>query len=236
VLKVNDLNTFYGKSHILQGISLEVNAGEIVCLLGRNGVGKSTTLKSIMGLVKSTRGTVTFEGREIQNRNPDFIARLGISYIPEDRRIFPNLSVRENLLLGTQSVQKMTPHEKAANLERVFGYFPILKEKTGQAGGLLSGGQQQMLTVARGLMSNPKLVLLDEPFEGLAPVVIWELMETITKLCQKEEMTLLLVEQKAALALKMSHRGYVLEKGLVKVEGLCCDLAESQEVRERCGL
>jgi branched-chain amino acid transport system ATP-binding protein len=183
VLKVNDLNTFYGKSHILQGISLEVNAGEIVCLLGRNGVGKSTTLKSIMGLVKSTRGTVTFEGREIQNRNPDFIARLGISYIPEDRRIFPNLSVRENLLLGTQSVQKMTPHEKAANLERVFTYFPILKEKTGQAGGLLSGGQQQMLTVARGLMSNPKLVLLDEPFEGLAPVVIWELMDTITKLC-----------------------------------------------------
>jgi branched-chain amino acid transport system ATP-binding protein len=236
VLKVKDLNTFYGKSHILQGVTLEVSAGEIVCLLGRNGVGKSTTLKSIIGLVKSTRGSVTFEGREIQNKNPDFIARLGISYIPEDRRIFSTLTVKENLLLGTQSARAMTGDDKAANLDRVYTYFPILKDKKGQPGGLLSGGQQQMLTLARGLMGNPKLVLLDEPFEGLAPLVIQELMETITHLCHKEHMTLLLVEQKAALALRMSHRGYVLEKGLVMCQGSCKELIDSQEVRERCGL
>jgi branched-chain amino acid transport system ATP-binding protein len=236
VLKVKDLNTFYGKSHILQGVTLEVSVGEIVCLLGRNGVGKSTTLKSIIGLVKSTRGSVTFEGREIQNKNPDFVARLGISYIPEDRRIFSTLTVKENLLLGTQSARAMTVGDKAANLDRVYTYFPILKDKKGQPGGLLSGGQQQMLTIARGLMGNPKLVLLDEPFEGLAPLVIQELMETITQLCNRERMTLLLVEQKAALALRMSHRGYVLEKGLVMCEGSCKELIDSQEVRERCGL
>jgi branched-chain amino acid transport system ATP-binding protein len=236
VLKVKDLNTFYGKSHILQGVTLEVSAGEIVCLLGRNGVGKSTTLKSIIGLVKSTRGSVTFEGREIQNKNPDFVARLGISYIPEDRRIFSTLTVKENLLLGTQSARAMTIGDKAANLERAYTYFPILKDKKGQPGGLLSGGQQQMLTIARGLMGNPKLVLLDEPFEGLAPLVIQELMETITQLCNREHMTLLLVEQKAALALRMSHRGYVLEKGFVMCEGSCNKLIDSQEVRERCGL
>jgi branched-chain amino acid transport system ATP-binding protein len=236
VLKVNDLNTFYGKSHILQGVTLEVSVGEIVCLLGRNGVGKSTTLKSIIGLVKSTRGSVVFEGREIQNKNPDFVARLGISYIPEDRRIFGTLTVKENLLLGTQSARAMSVNDKAANLDRVYTYFPILKDKKGQPGGLLSGGQQQMLTIARGLMGNPKLVLLDEPFEGLAPLVIQELMETITELCNKEHMTLLLVEQKAALALRMSHRGYVLEKGLVMCQGSCNELIDSQEVRERCGL
>jgi branched-chain amino acid transport system ATP-binding protein len=236
VLKVNDLNTFYGKSHILQGVTLEVSVGEIVCLLGRNGVGKSTTLKSIIGLVKSTRGSVAFEGREIQNKNPDFVARLGISYIPEDRRIFGTLTVKENLLLGTQSARAMSVNDKAANLDRVYTYFPILKDKKGQPGGLLSGGQQQMLTIARGLMGNPKLVLLDEPFEGLAPLVIQELMETITQLCNKERMTLLLVEQKAALALRMSHRGYVLEKGLVMCKGSCKELIDSQEVRERCGL
>lgn len=236
MLTVNDLNTFYGKSHILQGISLHVTAGEIVCLLGRNGVGKSTTLKSIMGLVRSARGQVLFDGREIQNKRPDCIARLGIAYIPEDRRIFPTLSVKENLLLGTQSAKTMTAGEKTSNLERVYSYFPILKEKAAQAGGLLSGGQQQMLTVGRGLMSNPRLVLLDEPFEGLAPVVIQELMQTIIRLCRNEDMTLLLVEQKAALALKMSNRGYVLEKGLVKCEGMSNELAESREVQERCGL
>jgi branched-chain amino acid transport system ATP-binding protein len=236
MLKATDLNTYYGKSHILQGVNLEVHAGEIVCLLGRNGVGKSTTLKSIMGLVPPRKGNISFEGREILRKRPDVVARMGISYIPEDRRIFSVLSVRDNLLVGTSNAEGMSKSEKEANLEKVYTYFPILKEKANQAGGLLSGGQQQMLAVGRGLMGNPKLVLLDEPFEGLAPVVIWELMDIITKLCQKEKMTLLLVEQKAALALKMSDRGYVLEKGLVKCEGTSAFLSESEEVRERCGI
>ncbi len=236
MLKVTDLNTYYGKSHILQGVNLEVHAGEIVCLLGRNGVGKSTTLKSILGLVQPRKGSVLFEGKEIKGKRPDVVARMGISYIPEDRRIFSVLSVKDNLLIGTSNAEGMKKSEKEANLEKAYSYFPILREKANQAGGLLSGGQQQMLAVARGLMGNPKLVLLDEPFEGLAPVVIWELMDIITKLCQKEKMTLLLVEQKAALALKMSDRGYVLEKGQVKCEGTCSFLSESEEVRERCGI
>jgi branched-chain amino acid transport system ATP-binding protein len=236
MLKVTDLNTYYGKSHILQGVNLEVRPGEIVCLLGRNGVGKSTTLKSIMGLVPPRKGSVLFEGKEIKGKRPDGIARMGISYIPEDRRIFSVLSVKNNLLVGTSNAEDMSKSEKDSNLEKVYSYFPILKEKADQAGGLLSGGQQQMLAVGRGLMGNPKLVLLDEPFEGLAPVIIWDLMEIIIKLCRNEKMTLLLVEQKAALALKMADRGYVLEKGIVKCEGTCQFLSESEEVRERCGI
>jgi len=236
MLEVKDLNTFYGKSHILQGVNLDVGEGEIVCLLGRNGVGKSTTLKSIMGLVTPSRGTVTFEGKQIQKMRPDVIARMRISYIPEDRRIFSRLSVKENLLIGTSNAPDMTKARKEAMLEKAYMYFPILKEKESQGGGYLSGGQQQMLAIARGLMCDPKLVLLDEPFEGLAPVIIWELIDIIKKLCETEKMTLLLVEQKAALALKMSDRGYVLEKGLVKCEGTCQFLSESEEVRERCGL
>lgn len=236
MLEVKDLNTFYGKSHILQGVNLEVHEGEIVCLLGRNGVGKSTTLKSIMGLVRPSRGTIGFQGKQIQKMRPDVIARMGISYIPEDRRIFSKLSVKENLMIGTSNAVDMTKSEKADMLEKAYMYFPILKEKESQGGGYLSGGQQQMLAIARGLMCDPKLVLLDEPFEGLAPVIIWELIDIIRKLCETEKMTLLLVEQKAALALKMSDRGYVLEKGLVKCEGTCEFLSGSEEVRERCGL
>jgi len=236
VLEVKDLNTFYGKSHILQGVTLNVRSGEIVCLLGRNGVGKSTTIKSIMGLVKSKKGTIIFDEEDIRNKNPDYIARLGISYIPEDRRIFSNLTVKENLLIGTKSSIAMSEKQKKENLEKIYSYFSILKEKQNQLGGELSGGQQQMLTIARGLMSNPKLILLDEPFEGLAPVIIWELIEIIKKLKEKEKTTILLVEQKAALALKFSDRGYVLEKGLVKCEGTSKELLESEEVRKRCGL
>jgi len=236
MLEVKDLNTFYGKSHILQGVNLDVGEGEIVCLLGRNGVGKSTTLKSIMGLVTPSRGTVTFEGKQIQKMRPDVIARMRISYIPEDRRIFSRLSVKETLLIGTSNAPDMTKARKEEMLEKAYMYFPILKAKESQGGGYLSGGQQQMLAIARGVMCDPKLVLLDEPFEGLAPVIIWELIDIIKKLCETEQLTLLPVAQKAALALKMSDRGYVLEKGLVKCEGTCQFLSESEEVRERCGL
>lgn len=236
MLDVTDLHTFYGRSHILQGVGLNVNAGEIVCLLGRNGVGKSTTLKSIIGLTPPRQGRVVFCEQELRGKFPHEISRLGISYVPEDRRVFPLLTVKENLILGTKNAGAITSMEKKSNLTRIYDYFPLLKLREKQRGSTLSGGQQQMLTIARGLMGNPKLMLLDEPFEGLAPLVIKELMEVIARLCGNEEMTILLVEQKARLALQMAQRGYVLEKGVVKCEGSSDFLLNSDEARERCGL
>jgi branched-chain amino acid transport system ATP-binding protein len=236
MLEVNDVHTFYGRSHILQGVQLRVDAGEIVCLLGRNGVGKSTTLKSIIGLTPPREGKVVFDGQEIQGRYPHEISRLGISYVPEDRRVFPLLTVKENLILGTKNAGSTTPSQKRSNLEKIYEYFPLLKLREKQRGSTLSGGQQQMLTIARGLMGNPQLMLLDEPFEGLAPLVIKELMDIIVRLAQKENTTILLVEQKARLALQMAQRGYVLEKGIVKCEGSSEFLLNSSQVREGCGL
>jgi len=236
MLKVEDINTFYGLSHILQGVSLEIQDGEIVCLLGRNGVGKTTTLKSIIGLTPPRDGKIIFKGEQIQGRKPHEVSRLGISYVPEDRRIFSMLTVKENLILGTKNASGMNLEQKIRNLERVYNYFPILREREKQHGRTLSGGEQQMLTVARGLMGNSQLMLLDEPSEGLAPLIVKELMSIIFRLCHEEGLTLLLVEQNARLALRISKRGYVLEKGVVKFEGPCETLLESQEVKERCGL
>lgn len=236
MLKLEEIHTFYGLSHILQGVNLEVQVGEVVCLLGRNGVGKTTTLKSIIGLVSPRKGRVIFCDQEIQGKKPHEISRLGISYVPEDRRVFPMLTVKENLTLGTKNATHFTINEKDHNLKRMYSYFPILREREKQLGKTLSGGEQQMLTVARGLMGNSKLMLLDEPSEGLAPLIVKELMSIIVRLCQEEGLTLLLVEQNARLALKISKRGYVLEKGIVKFEGASDDLLESKEVRERCGL
>jgi branched-chain amino acid transport system ATP-binding protein len=236
MLKVEDIHTFYGLSHILQGVSLEVRDGEIVCLLGRNGVGKTTTLKSIMGLTPPQKGKVIFKEQEIQGKRPHEVSRLGISYVPEDRRVFPILTVRENLILGTKNAGKMSPQQKASNLQRIYNHFPILREREKQYGRTLSGGEQQMLTVARGLMGSSKVMLLDEPSEGLAPLIVKELMSIIVRLCGEEGLTLLLVEQNARLALKISNRGYVLEKGVVRFEGPSKFLLESEEVKERCGL
>lgn len=236
MLKVEDIHTFYGLSHILQGVSLEVQTGEIVCLLGRNGVGKTTTLKSIIGLTPPRKGKVVFKGQEIQGRKPHEISRLGISYVPEDRRVFPMLTVEENLILGTKNAYNMSLEQKKSKLERMYNYFPILKEREKQHGRTLSGGEQQMLTVARGLMGKSQLMLLDEPSEGLAPLIVKELMSIILRLCHEEGLTLLLVEQNARLALRISKRGYVLEKGVVKFEGPSEYLLESEEVKERCGL
>lgn len=236
MLEVNDIHTYYSRSHILQGVNLKVEQGEIVCLLGRNGVGKSTTLKSIMGLTPPREGSILFEGQDLTTRKAHQIPRLGISYVPEDRRIFPELTVYENLLMGTKSAAKASPGSIKRNLELAYGYFPILLEKRKDPGRSLSGGQQQMLAVARGLMSNPRLMLLDEPCEGLAPIVVKELMRIVTALCREEGLTLLLVEQNARMAISVSNRGYVLEKGVVKCQGDRAFLSESPEVRERCGL
>ena len=236
MLKVDHIHTFYGLSHILQGVQLEVSAGEIVCLLGRNGVGKTTTLKSIIGLTPPREGKIIFKGEEIHGKKPHEVSRLGISYVPEDRRVFPLLTVKENLILGTKNVKGMSLKQKKGNLERIYNYFSILQEREKQLGRTLSGGEQQMLTVARGLMGNSQLMLLDEPSEGLAPLIVRELMSIILRLCNEERLTLLLVEQNARLALKISKRGYVLEKGVVKFEGPSEHLLESEEVKERCGL
>ncbi len=236
MLKIHDVHTFYGRSHILQGVSLEVGSKEIVCLLGRNGVGKTTTLKSIMGLTPPRQGSILFQGDEISRMPTCEIACKGISYVPEDRRVFPMLTVFENLNLGTKILVHMTPSAKKSNLQNMYDYFPILNQRRNQLGGTLSGGEQQMLTIARGLMGNPRLMLLDEPFEGLAPLIVKELMRILGILCIQEALTLLLVEQNARLAIKLSDRGYVLEKGIVTFQGPRDVLSESEEVRKRCGI
>lgn len=236
MLEVRDVHTYYGRSHILQGVNLSVRDGEIVCLLGRNGVGKSTTLKSIMRLAPPLGGSVTFEGRDLASLKAHEVPRLGISYVPEDRRIFPLLTVQENLLLGAKSARGASRSQTQDNLARAYRYFPILEEKKRDLGRSLSGGQQQMLAVARGLMSSPKLMLLDEPSEGLAPLIVRELMSIVSRLCREEGLSLILVEQNARMAIQLSDRGYVLEKGTVRCEGTRSQLQDSEEVRQRCGL
>jgi len=236
MLELKEIHTYYGLSHILQGVSLKVQAGEIVCLLGRNGVGKSTTLKSIMGLVPPRSGSILLKGEEIAGVSTHEIARKGISYVPEDRRIFPNLTVRENLILGTQNLQKASPETKKKNLEKMYAHFPRLGARKNQLGGTFSGGEQQMLTIARGLMGNPQLMLLDEPCEGLAPIIVLELTKIIAILCKREGLTLLLVEQNAHVALKLAQRGYVLEKGAVTYQGPSDEMRTSEEVKKKCGI
>jgi len=236
MLEVSNIHTYYGRSHILQGVTLQVRKGEIVCLLGRNGMGKSTTLKSIMGLTPPARGDIVFEGKNLRALKAYQIPRLGISYVPEDRRIFASLSVKENLLIGTKIAKDIKRVQIDENLRRAYHYFPILLDKEHDPGKSLSGGQQQMLAIARGLMGNPKLMLLDEPSEGLAPLVVKEVMEIVTKMCREEGMTLILVEQNARLAIQTSDRGYVLEKGVVRYEGNRTYLQESPEVMQCCCL
>lgn len=218
MLSLEKVNTYYGYSHILHDVSLEVKEGEIVVLLGRNGVGKTTTMKTIMGIQPSKSGKVVFCGEDIAGLPPYRIARKGISLIPEDRRVIPNLTVYENLKLGSLVQGKVKDLD--ARLQVVFDYFPRLKERLKQEGGKLSGGEQQMLTIARGLMARPKLMLIDEPSEGLAPKIVQEIMEIIQKL-QKDGVTILLVEQHAEMAMRLSDnlRAYVIEKGEVRMTG-----------------
>lgn len=211
---VEDVHTFYGKSHILHGISLTVGPGEVVGLLGRNGVGKSTTLKTIMGLVHPSQGKVQLEGSAITSMPPHKVARLGIGYVPEDRRIFRLLSVMENLRIGFDR-NGVTEEKKRALLDKVFTYFPVLAERRNQAGGTLSGGEQQMLAIARAMMLEPKIILLDEPTEGLMPRMVSQIKNIIDVL-HKEDVAILLVEQNVPLTLEASQRVYIMEKGQVR--------------------
>jgi branched-chain amino acid transport system ATP-binding protein len=214
LVRVEGVHTYYGKSHILHGVSLTVGAGEVVGLLGRNGVGKSTTLKSIMGLVQPTQGTVTLNGRAITGMPPHRLARLGIGYVPEDRRIFRLLTVMENLRTGLDR-KGITEDTRKSLLDKVFAYFPVLAERRTQAGGTLSGGEQQMLAIARAMMLEPKIILLDEPTEGLMPRMVSQIGHIIEAL-HNEGISILLVEQNVPLTLQASQRVYIMEKGNVR--------------------
>jgi branched-chain amino acid transport system ATP-binding protein len=219
---IEDLHTYYGKSHILHGVSLRVEPGEVVGLLGRNGVGKSTTLKSIMGLVQPSQGKVTLEGNAVTGLAPHKLARLGIGYVPEDRRIFRWLTVMENLRTGLDRAG-VDEQKRQALLDKVFKYFPVLAERRGQAGGTLSGGEQQMLAIARAMMLEPKIILLDEPTEGLMPRMVSQIREIIEVL-RNEGVAILLVEQNVPLTLAASKRVYFMEKGSVRHQCAASDL------------
>ena len=235
VLVVKEINTFYGLSHILFGVSLEVKQSETVCLLGRNGVGKTTTLRSIMGLAPPRSGSIKFMGKEIRGKQPFDIYRLGIGLVPEDRIIFPDLTVHENLEIGIKK-GKRRGNTEGWTVEKVHRLFPTLKVRDKQWGGTLSGGEQQMLTIARTLMGNPRLLLLDEPSEGLAPLVV-RAIEEQTLLLKKEGMTILLSEQNSNFALRISDRGYILEKGVVAWQGSISELkGDSSIMKNYLGL
>ncbi len=228
LLEVDSIQTYYESTHVLFGVSLEVDRGETVCILGRNGMGKTTLLRSIIGLTPPRRGAIRFQGAKINGKQPFRIARLGVGFVSEDRDIFPNLTVRENLEIA--SIKRNV----ASNwdLEKVYALFPILKARDKQWGGTLSGGEQQMLTIARTLMGNPTLLLLDEPSEGLAPLVVEAIKEQILRI-QQEEMTIILSEQNSVVALEVSQRAYILEKGQVSWQGPTSQLAANPQIMEK---
>jgi len=222
LIAVEELHTHYGKSHILHGVSLHVGRGEVVGLLGRNGVGKSTTLKTIMGLVRASQGKVRLAGQPITNLPAHRLARLGIGYVPEDRRIFRLLTVMENLRTGLDR-HGVTESRKRELLDKVFAYFPVLAERRHQAGGTLSGGEQQMLAIARAMMLEPKIILLDEPTEGLMPRMVSQIRQIIEVL-HGEGVAILLVEQNVPLTLAASKRVYIMEKGAVRHHAAASEL------------
>jgi branched-chain amino acid transport system ATP-binding protein len=222
LVSVEDLHTFYGKSHILHGVSLVVGKGEVVGLLGRNGVGKSTTLKTIMGLVTPSQGSIVFEGKPIAGLPPHKLARQGLGYVPEDRRIFKLLTVMENLRTGLDR-SGVTDTRRKELLDKVFTYFPRLAERRDQAGGTLSGGEQQMLAIARAMMLEPKIILLDEPTEGLMPRMVSQIRE-IVEVLHREGVAILLVEQNVPLTLAASQRVYFMEKGEVRHHAISSEL------------
>lgn len=232
LLKANALRAWYGAAQILYDVDLQVGRGEVVALMGRNGAGKSTTLKAIMGLLDKRQGALAFMGRDISRASPHEVARLGLGFVPEDRRIFTDLSVMENLAVGRQPV-RFWPEGQAApswTPERLFQLFPNLGEMRERAGGRMSGGEQQMLTVARTLMGNPYLVLLDEPSEGVAPVIVEQMAQMILEL-KAQGVSILLSEQNMHFAELVSDRAYVLEKGQIRYHAAMAELAANEEVR-----
>ena len=229
LLELDNVKTYYGNIRALKGISIEVNEGEIVCLIGGNGAGKSTTLMTISGVLTPEEGDVIYQGRSIVSLRPDNIVQMGICQVPEGRMIFPMLTVMENLDLGAYLRKDKDGIKK--DLERVFGLFPILRERLKQAGGTLSGGEQQMLAIGRALMARPKLLLLDEPSLGLAPILVDTIFEIIREI-NNQGTTILLVEQNAQLALQFSHRGYVIETGEIALADTSAELLNNDQVKK----
>jgi len=232
MLTLNAVNTFYGKSHVLFNVSLEVRRGEIVALLGRNGVGKSTTLGTIMGLVPAHSGSIRFMEKEILGRKPHQNAMAGLGFVPEQRWIFPNLTVHQNLIMGIKPGFLKKTFAGGWTIERAYDSFPQLAERRHQLGGILSGGEKQMLTIVRTLLGNPELILIDEPTEGLAPLIVEHVNALIADI-NGQGLTVLLVEQNLQTCLRLAHRIYILSKGAVKWTGTPKDLEESKDVRKQ---
>jgi branched-chain amino acid transport system ATP-binding protein len=228
MLEVERIHTYYGLSHILFDVSLRVSGGEIVCLLGRNGAGKSTTMRSIMGLTPPKKGQIRFKGERITGKKPYLLVRQGIGYVPDDRRVFADLTVEENLEI---SERKSSPVARW-NRDAVYEFFPPLRATKSRRAGFLSGGEQQMLTIARALVTNPEFLLLDEPTEGLAPIVVNMLEDQIGSLKNKG-LTVLLAEQNQKVALRLSDRAYVIDNGVIRYHGTIDDLRENEEVRKK---
>lgn len=230
MLEVNDLHTYYGKIHALKGVSLKVEEGEIVTLIGGNGAGKTTTLNTICNITPAAQGNVAFRGEDITQTAPNVIVVRGVIHVPEGRKIFTRLTVRENLDMGAYT--RNDSANIAKDMEYVFTRFPRLRERQAQLGGTLSGGEQQMLAIARALMSRPRILLLDEPSLGLAPIIVLEIFKIITNLNQQDGVTILLVEQNASLALKHAARGYVLVAGECAMSGSAHDLLNDERMRQ----
>ncbi len=228
MLELENIHTYYGLSHILFGVSISVSKGEVVCLLGRNGAGKSTTMKSVIGLTPPKQGKVKFKDTDITGMKPYLIARMGVGFVPDDRRVFADLSVDENLEISETATNK--PDQW--NRERIYDFFKPLGHIRDRKAGFLSGGEQQMLTIARALVTNPELVLLDEPTEGLAPILVGMLEERILEL-KREGLTILLAEQNQKTALRLSDRGYILDNGVIRYSGTIEELRENEEVMKK---
>jgi branched-chain amino acid transport system ATP-binding protein len=235
MLVLRDVHAGYGATPILFGVSLEVRTGEAVALLGKNGMGKTTLMKTTMGFLAPRRGTIELEGRSLIGLAPHVIARLGVGLVPENRRIFPGLTVRENLELGLSARARRTAEERRRRLDEVFGHFPRLAERIDQPGKTLSGGEQQMLAIGRVMMAGARLVLMDEPTQGLAPAMVRHVRDMIQAL-KRLGVTVLLVEQNARMALNVCDRGYIMEKGVIVFEGPAAQLRESPVTREKLGV
>ena len=230
ILKVRNIETYYGPIMAIRGVSLDVEEGKIVTVLGANGAGKTTILKTISGVMDPQKGSVTFDGREIQKNDPDWVMRQGLSHVPEGREVFPFLSVKDNLLMGAYT--RSDKDEVARDIELVHSYFPILKERGDQPAGQLSGGEQQMLSISRALMARPKVMLLDEPSLGLSPLLVKEIFAIIKRLNVEQGMTMLLVEQNANIALHTADFGYVLEVGRIVMEDTTTNLLQKDDIQE----
>jgi len=231
MLEVEGIHTFYGLSHILFEVSLKVKSGQVVCLLGRNGAGKTTTLKSILGLTPPKQGRIRFKDEDVTGEAPYRLVRKGIGYVPDDRRIFADLTTGENLEIATRKREGREDWDK----ERVYDLFPALRELDSRKGGLLSGGEQKMLAISRALMGNPEFLLLDEPTEGLAPALVRALGKTIRRL-KAEGLTVLLAEQNVKFTLRLSDYGYIIDNGRICYQGTIKELTENEEVRKTCGI